>query len=236
MPPKHKSGRKRSKTQSTPRAKRIQSSTSDIHIVHSTIQESIEINNESSLDIPSITSTSDAFTITANDRKYIQISKQILQYEMKRQRINVHTMSEQPPLENDETALPTPITSDWRLILQDSITTKDLRLGCLSLFDNVNSALFLSQTELNHAIRFLQYATMHIEHRESHHNQLLEILLSNTQDNRSYLISSLINVLSLPSDTLRTATLTFFDVGLHFSSTDFTLEIAETGLMPQLFS
>ncbi|KAK2951091.1 hypothetical protein BLNAU_13934 [Blattamonas nauphoetae] len=236
MPPKHKLGRKRCKTQPTPRPQRVQSSKLLEPIVHSTIPESIEINDESSLDIPSITSTTDAFTITANDRQYIQISRQLLQYEMKRKRITVRTKSEQPHLENDETALPAPITSDWRLVLQDSITTKDLRQGCLSLYDHVNSALFLSQTEINHAIRFLQYAKMHMEHCRKPDNQLLELFFWKTKDYYTKLISSLINLLSLPSDTLRTAALAFFDVGNRFTSRDFEIEIAATGLLPQLFS
>ncbi|KAK2951093.1 hypothetical protein BLNAU_13936 [Blattamonas nauphoetae] len=198
--------------------------------------KSIEIINESSLDIPSITSTTDAFTVNADDRKYIQISKQILQYEVQRKRINFSTKSEHPRLENDETALAAPITSDWRLILQDSITTDDLEQGCLSLFDQINSALFLSPTEINHAIRFLQYVNMHMEHRRQPNNNLLEILFWNTQDYYTTLMSSLINLLSLPSDTLRTAALAFFDVGLRFtSSTDFRMEIVATELLPQLF-
>ncbi|KAK2951082.1 hypothetical protein BLNAU_13925 [Blattamonas nauphoetae] len=236
MPPKHKLGRKRSKTQPTPRANRVQSSNLHEPIVHSTFHESIEINDESSHDLPPITTTADAFTITAYDRKYIQISKQILHHEMKRQRITVRTKSEQPHLENDETALPAPITSDWRLVLQDSITTKDLRQGCLSLYDHVNSALFLSQTEINHAIRFLQYAKMHMEHCRKPDNQLLELFFWKTKDYYTKLISSLINLLSLPSDTLRTAALAFFDVGNRFTSRDFEIEIAATGLLPQLFS
>ncbi|KAK2952253.1 hypothetical protein BLNAU_12812 [Blattamonas nauphoetae] len=235
MPPKLKLGRKPSDTQSTPRTARVQSSKLNEPIVHSTIPESIEINKESSLDIPSITSTTDAFTITANDRKYIEISKQILQYETKRKRIKVPTMSEQPPLENDEIALLAPITSDWRLILQDSITRKDLRQGCLSLFDQVNTALILSPTEINHAIRFLQYANIHMEHRQKPDNNLLEMFCWKTQDYHTTLITSLINLLSLPSDTLRAAALAFFDVGLRFTSKDFDIEIAETGLMPHLF-
>ncbi|KAK2952240.1 hypothetical protein BLNAU_12799 [Blattamonas nauphoetae] len=90
-------------------------------------------------------------------------------------------------------------------------------------------------TEINHAIRFLQYATMHIEHRQKPDNKLLENIFSKSQENYIKQVSSLINLLSLPSDTLRAAAFAFFDVGLRFSSTHFTLEIAATGLLPQLF-
>ncbi|KAK2947307.1 hypothetical protein BLNAU_17783 [Blattamonas nauphoetae] len=144
-------------------------------------------------------------------------------------------MTEQPHLEDDEVALPASIMSDWRLVLQDSITRNDLRQGCLSLFDQVNSGLKLDQTEVNHAIRFLKYACMYIEHRKSPHNKLLETIFLNESDRHTKLSSSLVNLLSLPSITLRTAVLSFFDVGLRKSSLDFPIEVATTGLLPQLF-
>ncbi|KAK2950567.1 hypothetical protein BLNAU_14459 [Blattamonas nauphoetae] len=199
------------------------------------VPTSIRIINESSLDSHSIPATTDAFTISASDRQYVQLSKQILQYEMKRKRLNVQTMSEQTHKKYEELALPASITSDWRLVLQDSITIEDLRQGCLSLFDQVDSALTLSQTEINHAIRFLKYADMHIERRKRPHNKLLEIIFWNKTDQHTKLISSLINLVSLPSDALRTAALSFFDVGLRSSPLDFPIEVAATGLLPQLF-
>ncbi|KAK2950584.1 hypothetical protein BLNAU_14476 [Blattamonas nauphoetae] len=48
-------------------------------------------------------------------------------------------------------------------------------------------------------------------------------------------MSSLINLLSLPSDALRTAAISFFDVGLRKSSQDFTESVGSTGLLPHLF-
>ncbi|KAK2947274.1 hypothetical protein BLNAU_17750 [Blattamonas nauphoetae] len=144
-------------------------------------------------------------------------------------------MSEQPHLEDGEISLSTSVPSDWRLILQDSITIEDLRQGCLSLFDQIDSALNLSKSEVNHAIRFLNYACMHIERRESPHNKLLETIFPEEEHRTTRLIWSLINLLSLPSDTLRTAAIFFADVGLRNSSKVFTIEIALTGLLPKLF-
>ncbi|KAK2951098.1 hypothetical protein BLNAU_13941 [Blattamonas nauphoetae] len=77
---------------------------------------------------------------------------------------------------------------------------------------------------------------MHIEHRGRPDNQLLEILFWKSQENYIKQVSSLINLLSLPSFTLRTAALAFLDVGNRFTSRDFEIEIAATGLLPQLFS
>ncbi|KAK2941211.1 hypothetical protein BLNAU_23879 [Blattamonas nauphoetae] len=88
-------------------------------------------------------------TINADDRQYIQISKQVLQYEMRRRRINVQTVLDQ-----------------IGVILQDSITADDLRQGCISLFDQVNTEMKLTPIEVNHAVRFLKYAEIHINHHK----------------------------------------------------------------------
>ncbi|KAK2952980.1 hypothetical protein BLNAU_11969 [Blattamonas nauphoetae] len=236
MPPKHKFGKKHRKTQSRPRTQSIQSSASDKHIVHSTNQNSLETNNESSLDSHSITSTDDVLTVTSYDRRYCQISKQTLQYEMKRKRLTVPTIPEQDRLENDETSLPASIMSDCRLILQDSITIEDLREGCISLFDQVNSKMNLSQNEMNHAVRFLEYACIHIKYRKRPSSQLIETIFPKEKDRQTSLVSSLINLLSLPSDTLRTVILSFFDAGLSKTTRNFSVAVAVTGLFPQLFS
>ncbi|KAK2947293.1 hypothetical protein BLNAU_17769 [Blattamonas nauphoetae] len=235
MPPKHRLGRKQKKTQPTPHQKHVQSSKLNKPIVHSTIQESIDVNGDSSRDSDLIQASTDAFTISASDRQYILISKRILQYELKRKRLNVRTMSEQTHLGDGEISLLTTVMSDWRLVLQDSITRKDLRQGCLSLFDQVNSGLKLDQIEVNHAIRFLNYAVTHIEHRILFFDELLEIILWNTKDDLTKLMSSLINLLSLSSDPLRTAVLSFFVVSLRISTKDFRIEVAPTGLLAKLF-
>ncbi|KAK2943914.1 hypothetical protein BLNAU_21169 [Blattamonas nauphoetae] len=235
MPPKHRLGRKRTKTQPSPRTQRGQSSTLNNPIVHSTIPNTQETNNESSLDSHSIPSTADLLTINANDRRYIQISKQVLLYEQKRKRITFAPNSEQAYLENGETSLPASITSDWRLVLQDSIKRKDLRQGCLSLFDQVDSGTSLSQTEVNHAVRFLNYTGMHIECRRGRDRMTLETIFPEEKDKQTRLVSSLINLLSHPSNTLRTVALSFFDVIFSRSSTHFPIAVATTGLVPKLF-
>ncbi|KAK2945854.1 hypothetical protein BLNAU_19222 [Blattamonas nauphoetae] len=177
----------------------------------------------------------DLLSINADDRKYIQISKQLLQYEMKRRRIYVPTISFHSRREDDETSLPASITSDWHLNLPDSITIYDLQEGCISLFDQVNSGMELTSIEINYAVRFLEYACIHIKHRDKYHNQLLEFIYPEETHCQTQLVSSLINLLSLPSDTLQTAVLSFLDVGLWNSKRDISVAMAVTGVLPQLF-
>ncbi|KAK2958827.1 hypothetical protein BLNAU_6330 [Blattamonas nauphoetae] len=235
MPPKQHLGRKRTKTQPSPRTQRIKSSTKNKSVVHSTVLKSIKANSESSLDSHSIPSTADLLPINTNDRHYVRVSKQILQYELKTKRITFTPISEQADLENSENSLPASITLDWRLVLQDSLTINDLRQGYLSLFDQVNTGMKLNPIEVNHAVRFLEYTGMHIERRRGRDYLLMETIFPEEKDKQTKLISSLINLLSLPSDTLRTAALSFFDVGLRKSSVHFTVAVAATGLVPKLF-
>ncbi|KAK2961942.1 hypothetical protein BLNAU_2998 [Blattamonas nauphoetae] len=234
MPPKHKLGRKRSETHSDTWSQYVHSSKSDKSIVHSTVSNSIG-DGKSSVDPHSISLTTDVLTITANDRLFIRISIQILQYELKRKRINVESMLEQAHMEGDEISLPTSIPCDWRLVLQDSITTDALQQGCLSLFEHVNSGLSLTQIDVFHAVLFLEYATMHIEHREYPHKQLLETIFPEEEKCPTKLTSALITLVCHPSDKLRAAALSFFDVGIANSSMNFSLAMATTGLLPQLF-
>ncbi|KAK2946126.1 hypothetical protein BLNAU_18968 [Blattamonas nauphoetae] len=180
-------------------------------------------------------STTDLITLNVADRQYIQISKQIFLYEMKRKRIGVRSLSEEARLEDSETSLPTSVTSDWRVILQDSITIEDLRQGCISLFDHVNSGMSLTPIEVNHASRFLEYTEIHIKHHSRPENHLLEAIFPEEEHCQTRLVSSLINLLSLPSDTLRTVSLAFLDVGLLNSSCTCSIAVASTGLLPQLF-
>ncbi|KAK2959757.1 hypothetical protein BLNAU_5246 [Blattamonas nauphoetae] len=235
MPPKHEFRRNLHVTQHSQRTERIGSSTSGSHIVHSPIPSSLEITNESPLDSNPIYSVTELGTSTVNERQYIKISKQILQYDMKLKRINFETISEQPHLEAHETALPTSITSDWRLVLQDSITIEDLRRGCISLFDQIDTDLPLSQTEMNHAVRFLEYATLHNQHRISSDSKLLETILSEDvcfQTNHS---SALLKIVCHPSNTLRTVALSFLDASISNSFLhDFYFTGAVTRLLPQL--
>ncbi|KAK2943470.1 hypothetical protein BLNAU_21606 [Blattamonas nauphoetae] len=233
MPPKHKFGRKRSKTKSNPRKKQAQSSTLGNHIIHSTIPISVGINNETSLNSHSILSATDVLTITDNDQHYVRLSKQILQCELQRKRIKVGTKPEQEILDRQEITLLTSITSDWRVILQDWITTDDLRQGCISLFDQVNSDMSLSQTEMNHAVRFLEYAGLHIKYH-SHTEQLLETIFPKEKHRQTKLVSSLINLLSLPSDTLQTVVLSFLAVGIYKSTREFSAAVTLAGLLPKL--
>ncbi|KAK2962025.1 hypothetical protein BLNAU_3081 [Blattamonas nauphoetae] len=138
MPPKHKLGRKRAETQSSTRTKRDKSSKSDKHIIHSTIPDSVKVKPQPSLDSLSISFAVDILTITDNDRHFVRVSKQILQYELKRKQMNVFTMTEQALLEGDEITLHTSTTSDWRLVLQDSITADALQQGYIIFTEEKN--------------------------------------------------------------------------------------------------
>ncbi|KAK2947299.1 hypothetical protein BLNAU_17775 [Blattamonas nauphoetae] len=155
---------------------------------------------------------------------------------MKRKRLHVRTMSEQTLLEDGEVSLFASITSDWRVVLQDSITREDIQQGCVSLFDQVDSDKSLSQSEINHAIRFLNYTGLHIEYRRHSLNDLLKAALPEEEHRTTRFLSSLINLVSLPSDALRTAVLSFFDVSLRYSPPDFTISVGSTGLLATLFS
>ncbi|KAK2961969.1 hypothetical protein BLNAU_3025 [Blattamonas nauphoetae] len=234
MPPKHKIGRKRNETQSNTWIQSVPSSASDKHIIDSTIQDSIG-DDDSSLDIHSIPFTTDVLTIAANDRHYVRVSKQILQYKLKRKRMNVEPMMEQALLEDDTINLPASTTSDWRLVLQDSITTDDLRQGCISLFEQDDSLLNLTPNEVFHAVHFLEYATIHMKYREYPHKHLLETIFPEERKCHTKLTSALIKLVCHPSDKLRAAALSFFDVGISNTSQRFYFAMAMAGHLFQLF-
>ncbi|KAK2962001.1 hypothetical protein BLNAU_3057 [Blattamonas nauphoetae] len=235
MPPKHRLGRKHITKPPNLRKKQAQSSKSNKTVVHSTIQDSCEKDNKSSLDSPSIPFTTDEVTITANDRQYVRVSKQILQNELRRKRMNVEPMLEQAHLEGDEITLPTSTTSDWRLVLQDSITTDDLREGCISLFEQVNSGKKLTPNEVFHAVYFLEYATKHIEHGANCCSSLLENIFPEDEDCQTKLMPALLKIVCYPSDKLRAVVLSLFVISLSHSRDQFLLAVAATGLLPSLF-
>ncbi|KAK2942650.1 hypothetical protein BLNAU_22434 [Blattamonas nauphoetae] len=154
---------------------------------------------------------------------------------MRRRRINVQTVLDQVHLEGDEIIVPTSTTSDWRVILQDSITADDLRQGCISLFDQVNTEMKLTPIEVNHAVRFLKYAEIHINHHKHPHNELLDAILCEATGSPTEIVSVLVKLVCHPSDTLRTATLSFLDVGIFRSTSEFESTVTSAGLLPQLF-
>ncbi|KAK2943703.1 hypothetical protein BLNAU_21354 [Blattamonas nauphoetae] len=127
-------------------------------------------------------------------------------------------MSEQPHLEDGVTSLPTSLTSDWRLVLRDSITTADLRAGCISLFDRVNSELKLTSIEVAHAVIFLKYVCFHIKYRRPSNIEFIETIFLNEEHLQSTPTSALIKLVCHPSNTLRTVTLSFIDAFLSFTT------------------
>ncbi|KAK2954555.1 hypothetical protein BLNAU_10406 [Blattamonas nauphoetae] len=144
-------------------------------------------------------------------------------------------MSEQAHLESIEINLPTSSPSDWRLVLQDSITKADIQQGCISLFDQVNSNQTLTQIEVNHAVRFLEYAIIHIEHRDTQSKKLTETIFPEEEKYQTKVTSALIKLICHPSDKLRAVALSFFDTSLRYSTQTFSAAVASTGLLPQLF-
>ncbi|KAK2958334.1 hypothetical protein BLNAU_6604 [Blattamonas nauphoetae] len=236
MPPKPPLGRNHDTTLYTQQPQCIHSSNSDNHIVPSSKPIRREISNESSLYSPSLPATTDAFTITPNDHKYIQISKQILQSEMKRTRINIGLMSDQAPLKNDTISLPASTTTDWRLVLQDSITANTLRQGCISLFEQVNSGQNLTPIEVTHAVSFLKYASIHTKYSEYPFQKLLEPLLSFEVFGQRKLTSALVKLVAHPSNSLQTVALSLLDVTFSISLKEYFPTLTLTGLMPHLFT
>ncbi|KAK2958371.1 hypothetical protein BLNAU_6641 [Blattamonas nauphoetae] len=235
MPPKHLLGRNLHATQQPPQQKHISSSTSDNHIVDSTIPSSLENINESPLNSYPIPAPTELLTITPNDHQYIQISKQILQYEMKLKQINNETMPERPRLGAHEIGLPTSTMSDWRLVLQDSISQEALQEGGISLFNQIDTDLPLSENEMNHAVRFLEYATLHVKYRLSSDSRLLETILSKDVNRQTNLTSALLKLVCHPSDTLQMAALSFLDSSISKSyppKSRFAMAVKR--LLPQL--
>ncbi|KAK2956786.1 hypothetical protein BLNAU_8239 [Blattamonas nauphoetae] len=134
-----------------------------------------------------------------------------------------------------EIALPTITVSDWRLVLQDSISQEALQEGCLSLFDQIDTDLPLSQAEMSHAARFLEYATLHVEYRRYPHNKLLKPLLYEELCGQRNVTSALVKLVCHPSDTLQTIALSFLDAAVTNSfANKFYSAVAETELIPQL--
>ncbi|KAK2958373.1 hypothetical protein BLNAU_6643 [Blattamonas nauphoetae] len=148
-------------------------------------------------------------------------------------RINIETMLKQAPLKDDAISLPTSFTSDWRLVLQDSITADTLRLGCISLFEQVNSGQNLTPIEVTHAVRFLKYASIHTQYRIPPYNKLLEPLLSEEVHGRRKVTSALLKLVAHPSNTLQTAALSFLDAIFSISSRDTLTAVTVTELLSQ---
>ncbi|KAK2962031.1 hypothetical protein BLNAU_3087 [Blattamonas nauphoetae] len=203
MPPKQKLGKTRITKPPKLRTKQAQSSKSNKTIILAEIPDIIGNGNYSSLNSQSIPSATDIITITADDLHYIRVSKRILQYELKRKRMNVMTMMKKVHRKGDEIALPTSTTSDCRLILQDSITTDDLQQGCISLFEQTNSGVKLTPIEVSYAVYFLEYATILIKNRESPHQHLLEKIFPEEEQCQTKLTYALIKLVCHPSDKLR---------------------------------
>ncbi|KAK2962056.1 hypothetical protein BLNAU_3112 [Blattamonas nauphoetae] len=235
MPPKHKIVRKQNRTQPNTQIPRAQSSKSDKHVVHSTKRNSVQNDNDSSLDPHSTPCITDVVTITDNDRHYVRVSKQILQNELERQRMKAESMMEQVHLEGDEITLPTSTTSDWRLVLQDSITNYDLKQGCISLFEQSNSRKKLTPIEVFHAVHFMGYATIHIEHRGYPHNKLIETIFHTEKICRKQPTSTFLKLIWHPSDKLRAVALSFLATSLRSSSDQFFIAVAAAGLLQKLF-
>ncbi|KAK2959840.1 hypothetical protein BLNAU_5329 [Blattamonas nauphoetae] len=144
-------------------------------------------------------------------------------------------MLKRPHLKGHAITLFTSTTSEWGLALQDSITNEDLQKGCISLFEQVNSGQNLTQIEVHHASSFLEYAIIHMKHRNYPKNYLFETIFPESEPPDTKLTNALIKLICHPSDMLRTVALSFLDVGLRTSSFQFRPTKAAPGLVPQLF-
>ncbi|KAK2956951.1 hypothetical protein BLNAU_8026 [Blattamonas nauphoetae] len=235
MPPKHKLRRIRNDSQSTPPIQTDQSNISNADIMDSSHPDSVQTSEESSIDLHPNQSTNDFLTILPNDRPYVQISKQIVQYETKRRRLYLEPNSVRSHLVGGDIPLQHSITSDWRVVSQDSITNDDLEKGCVSLFEQVGSGAELSPSEVNHAIRFMEYTTKLSTDGPRY------FLYSIHTAEKSYFPpkvdpSSFLKILSYPSDTLRAAAIAFFSAGYSVWMTEYSHKIAKTDFFSNLLS
>ncbi|KAK2946954.1 hypothetical protein BLNAU_18112 [Blattamonas nauphoetae] len=131
--------------------------------------------------------------------------------------------------------LTTSIEWDRRLVLQDCIGMDEIGEGCLSLFGHVDSEMTLSPVDINHAIRFLLYATIHIRYHQDDSKVLFEYLFPNCCLSME-LASTLLKLISLPCDALKHAFIAFYDTLHLYSSPSFTISEGTTGFMSGLFS
>ncbi|KAK2956953.1 hypothetical protein BLNAU_8028 [Blattamonas nauphoetae] len=235
MPPKHKLSKRNDVPQATSYGLTGQSNVSNADIVDSSHLDITSPNEESSIASCANQSITDFLTILPDDRRYVQISKQIMQYETKRRRHNLEPTSDRSHLEDAVIPLQNSITSDWRVVSQDSITNDDLEKGCVSLFEQVGSGAELSPSEVNHAIRFLEYTTKLSADGPRSFNC---ILLKTHRGYRPPQVapSTFLKILSHPSDTLRAAAIAFFSAGYSGSTTKYSRHIAETDFFTRLLS
>ncbi|KAK2950273.1 hypothetical protein BLNAU_14765 [Blattamonas nauphoetae] len=149
--------------------------------------------------------------------------------------MKVETLLEQEHLEGDEITLHTSTPSDLRLVLQDSVTNDALREGYISLFEQVNTELNLTPIEVFHAVHFLEYATIHIRHHGNDRKYFITTIFPEEEECPTKLTSALIKLICHPSDKLRAAALSFFDVGIWNSRESIHIAVSKTGLLPRLF-
>ncbi|KAK2943996.1 hypothetical protein BLNAU_21085 [Blattamonas nauphoetae] len=145
-------------------------------------------------------------------------------------------MSDQAPLKDDAISLPTSTTTDWRLVLQDSITADTLRQGCISLFEQVNSGQNLTPVEVTHAVSFLKYASIHTKYSQYQYKKLLKPLVSYEVFGQWKLTSALVKLVAHPSISLQTVVLSLLDVNFSISSKEYFPTMTLTDLMPHLFT
>ncbi|KAK2949918.1 hypothetical protein BLNAU_15147 [Blattamonas nauphoetae] len=92
----------------------------------------------------------------------------------------------------------------------------------------------LSPTEMSHAVRFLEYAIIHVKYRGSPHNELLETIFSKAERPRPKLTSALLKLVCHPFYPLRTVALSFLDVNFSKSARKLHIAKAVIELLPQL--
>ncbi|KAK2956973.1 hypothetical protein BLNAU_8048 [Blattamonas nauphoetae] len=158
-----------------------------------------------------------------------------MQYELRRRRLHLEPNSDRLHLVGGEIHLQHSITSDWRVVSQDSINDDDLRKGCVSLFEQIDSGLELSSSEVNYAIRFLEYTTMSFQDGRRSSFDFFNATHVGCRP-PEVISSSLLKIISYPSETLRAATLAFFSTLFSGWSSRLTLDVAHTDFFPNLIS
>ncbi|KAK2954136.1 hypothetical protein BLNAU_10953 [Blattamonas nauphoetae] len=235
MPPKHKLSKKNDVPQDTSHGQTVHSNTSNADIVDSSHPDSIETNEEFPINSTHNQSANDFLTILPDDQPYVQFSKQIMQYEMKRRRLHLEPNSDRLHLVGGDIPLQNSITSDWRVVLQDSIASYDLRKGCVSLFEHNQSVTELSSSEVDHTIRFLEYTTMYLHNVPQAPYRFFSDIFDGSSTSTTRM-SSLLKILSHPSETLRTVTLAFFSTGYSGWTPKYSHKIAKTDHFTRILS
>ncbi|KAK2954556.1 hypothetical protein BLNAU_10407 [Blattamonas nauphoetae] len=91
-----------------------------------------------------------------------------------------------------------------------------------------SSKATLTQIEVNHAVRFLEYAIIHIKHYNHPYIKLTETIFPQEANCQTKVTSALINLICHPTNKLHTVAFSFFDAFTRHSSDKCTIAVTVT--------